>query len=205
MPFESQTPPSNIPGRIALTAEQELVWIRGLRQGDLGTYRSIFEHFTPALWRFACLTVPKDVAEDIVQDVMFDVWQRRTSIEIRGGLAAYLFRAVRHKTVTHHRHLRVVQRSEKAAKDEHPLGMGELPPIPDHALISADFQSALMGVFQQLPSTQREVLMLRWVQEMSYEQIASAFSISLSAAQQAGSRAQRTVRSLIGRFLDQSD
>ncbi len=186
-------------------AMQEQRWTSGLRRGDFEIYRSIFEHLTPQLWRFARLSVPHDVAEDIVQDVMFDLWQRRTVITVQQGLIPYLFGAVRKKVAMHLRHDRVVRHTEDDTLGDHPPGMAAAPTAPDSHVIADDLESALVDAFAQLTEMQRVILTLRWEQELTYEQIADALSISVAAAKQHGSRAQRAIRPLLEMYRSPSD
>ncbi len=185
---------------------QDQAWIAGLREGQFEIFHRIFEVYTPELGRFACLSVPRDVAEDIVQDVMFDLWQRREAIEFRDGLTPYLFGAVRKKISMYLRHERIVHRTEASTGGGlvTPPGMGEEPHAPDSEVLIDDLQQALRDFCRRLSPIQREILTLRWEHEMSYEQIAQTLSISITAAQQHGSRAQRAIRPLLVRFLSQN-
>jgi RNA polymerase sigma-70 factor (ECF subfamily) len=188
-------------GKIAtLAMDQERAWIEGLRAGNFEIYQAVFEYFTPELVRFARLSVPRDAAEDVVQDVMFNLWQLRETISTRDGLAPYLFGAVRNRVANWRRHEHVVQRTEEDLAEERPPGMGELPQQPDAGAIASDFEAALRKALRRLFPMQKEVLTLRWEHEMSYEQIAVTLSISVAAAQKHGSRGLQAIRPLLERI-----
>ncbi len=177
-------------------------WIAGLRAGQFDVFQQIYETYAPQLGRFACLSVQRDVAEDIIQDVMFDLWRRRTDIEFHDGLTPYLIGAVRKKIAMHIRHDHVVHRAEVNVSLDSPPGMGEEPVAPDIFAVTDELQRALRMFVNKLSPLQREILTLRWEHEMSYEQISDALGISLAAAQQHGSRAQRTIRPLLAKYLN---
>lgn len=186
-------------------AERDAAWLSGLRDNDFDSFREIFEHYAPVLINFGRLSVPREVAEDIVQDVMFNLWQRRATIVMRTSLGAYLFGAVKNRIANWIRHEKVVHRAEQTSSAMHPPGMGQSPPRPDTAVLKADLSSALKGALQQLSAIQRETIVMRWEEGMTYEEISTALSISISAAKQHGSRAQRIIRSLLADFARQED
>lgn len=182
--------------------EQDRHWIAGLRAERVDVYRDIFETYTRALWEFASVSVPPDIAEDIVQDVLFDVWNRRMSLDVRDGFARYLFGAVRNKVSNYLRHERIVRQVEDAPGAADDMGFGPALPSPDETIIADDLSEALTVALTKLSEIQRATLTLRWTHEMSYEQIADALAISVVAARQHVSRAQRVIRPLLDRFLD---
>ena len=99
--------------RLSRRAELDSAWLAGIRSGQFDSFRSMFETLMPELWRFARLSVPSDIAEDIVQDVMFDLWQRRETVDVHNGLTPYLFGAVRNRVAKYLRHEQIVARTER--------------------------------------------------------------------------------------------
>ncbi len=95
------------------TAQREAEWERGLSAGRFDIYREIFQHDTPILIRFARLSVPVATAEDIVQDVMLNLWIHRQTISTRQRLSLYLFGAVK-KRLT--RSTRIRSRRSKCSR-----------------------------------------------------------------------------------------
>jgi RNA polymerase sigma-70 factor (ECF subfamily) len=81
--------------------------------------------------------------------------------------------------------------------------MGAPPEASDLAAIANDVTAALLESLDRLSELQRAVLSLRWTNGMTYEQVANVLSISPQAARQHASRAQRVLRPLLLRFLDE--
>ncbi len=192
---------SDLPGPSRVDRQLETEWENALRQGSFEAYKTIFEYYTPGLVKFARLSVQAEVAEEIVQDVMLNLWLRLDSLETRSGLSAYLFGAVKNRTANWIRHEILVRTTEYDNHPSHPLGMGEKPISPVDRLLEDETRTAVYSALQQLSDLQREVITLRWEEQLSYDEIASILSISVAAAKQNGSRAQRAIRTKLGDTL----
>jgi len=184
-------------------ASHEHALIDGLRMGRLEVFRQIFEDYAMRLQRFAQLWVGADVAEDLVQDVLFDLWRRRDTLQVQNGnLTAYLFSAVRNRVGMYARHEHVSNRLTTANDDDVVSpGMGTSPVAPDEQVILDDFHVAMKAVMTQLSPLQRAVLLLRWTQGLSYGDIGTALSISENAARHHMSRLRQVLRPLLSDYI----
>jgi len=182
---------------------EEREWIAGVQAGDLGAFRKVFETFGPLLRRFARVWVPNDIAEDVVQDVLFGVWQRRHTLDPdQGTLRGYLFSAVRNQIHSYQRRLGVARRivNEDAAHDF----LGEDAAVDTNIeVIRGDLESAIQAGLTRLPDGQRAVLMLRWTQGLSFAEIAAALSISQNAAMLLASRGRKALQPFLAPYLDE--
>lgn len=176
-------------------------WLVGLRAGDQGAFEGIFLAYAAELWEFAVRYVAPDVADDVVQDVLYAVWERHETLEITTTLRAYLFGAVRRKALEYVRHDRVVDSAESQTGEDHAVWMGEDPLLPDAAAHLSELEEALDLVLATLPQRQKTLLTLRWRYGMSYEQISEVLGISVAAAKMQVSRTQRVIRPLLERFI----
>lgn len=182
--------------------DQDRQWIAGLRAGQLSVFQAIFDAYALRLRQFACVWVPSDTAEDIVQDVMFDLWRRRSELHIQNeNLAAYLFSAVRNRAMTVVRHEAMVERVHHDRGLSNIPGMGEVPMALDDQAITNEFYVALAEGISRLSELQRAVLMLRWTQGLSYADIGTTLSISENAAMHHMSRARSVLRPLLSHYL----
>lgn len=76
----------------------EKLIIEKLKQGDQKAFKYVFDRYYVILCRFAN-QILNDVslAEEIVDDVIFYLWEHRKEIEITYSIRAYLMRAVRNR------------------------------------------------------------------------------------------------------------
>lgn len=169
----------------SLDTEQERRLLELLKMGDMEAFKEIFMLYSADLTAFAAASVPLDAAEDIVQDVFFNVWQRHSDIEITvPGLTPYLFAAVRnhmnryerHRNVRKkYNHLIVFDAEDSESISVHAMDFSEL----DGA---EDFASAYKILLSRLTEPQRAIVVLRWEQGLPYQEIAQILGISPNAA-----------------------
>ena len=76
---------------------EELILER-LRQGDEKAFKHIFDRYYTLLCRFANQILnDTSLAEEIVDDAIFYLWEHRADIEITHTIRAYLMRSVRNR------------------------------------------------------------------------------------------------------------
>src|SRR5438552_19172921 len=93
--------------------------LRRLRQGDQAAFDGLFRSVYAQLVGGATAVLRDSaVAEEIVQDVMLELWRRRETLIVEDSLRAYLFRAARNRALNHIRHLAVQRRGEPHVRGE---------------------------------------------------------------------------------------
>lgn len=76
----------------------EAFLITQLRDGDEAAYRHLFDHEYVIMCRFANSIIHDYVAaESIADDVIFNIWTNRESLNITKSLRSYLLTAVRNR------------------------------------------------------------------------------------------------------------
>lgn len=74
--------------------------ISALQTGDHDAFRAIYERYWAVLYLHAYKMLrDEDAATDVVQDVFEDLWCKYDTLQIRLSLKAYLYQAVRFRTL----------------------------------------------------------------------------------------------------------
>lgn len=153
---------------------------------DIGTWRKIYAtHYSP-LCRLANLFLrDPDSAEDVVSDVIFNLWTRRNDTLIAGSLQSYLARAVRNKCLNELRKPAARQeycfsslsQSENIdflgkvfSADEYPLGH----------LLQRELECEIRQAVETLPDDCRTVFSKSRYENKTYKQIAQDLGISVN-------------------------
>jgi len=126
------------------------------------------------LFRLAfSITKNKEDAEDVVQDVLFNVWKRKAEWEHIENMEAYCFRSTRNMAL------------DKLALMEN--NIEEIPENHDFPALGEDVQrkieieeqiNLLENWVKKLPEKQQTLFRLREVEELSYKEIAMILDIS---------------------------
>lgn len=137
------------------------------------------------------------IAEDIVQDAFCDLWHRRTEWSPSGNIKAYLFRAVRNKSLNVLKHRRVEREYEGQSKRR-----GRRGPIrtPVEALQHQELKQAVRHAVEELPERRRLVYQLARHQGMSYKEIAAVLEIAPKTVENQMGRALKTLRRRMAEF-----
>ena len=141
----------------------------------------LFALYFEELYRFAYRYVRSvETAKDLVDEAFLRLWTHRSQVELGGRSArSYLYTTVRYQALDHLRRRWVEDRwrMEYAAP-----GVGgedaALAQDPDQELTQRETAAAIQQAVDTLPPRQRQVLLLRWQQQASYDQIAASLGIS---------------------------
>ena len=184
----------------ALTMDDSELLSR-LRQGDETAFDTIFRTWYAPLVRLAeGMLRERAVAEEIVQDVMLELWRRRENLAMEGTPQAYLFQSTRNRALNHLRHLKVVERGQSFT----PGGSASGPTAPN-LLVEEEIQAALHEAVADLPPRCREVFELSRVQGLKYGEIASSLGITVKAVEANMGRALRFLRERLAPWLPPAD
>jgi RNA polymerase sigma-70 factor (ECF subfamily) len=160
--------------------------IASIRAGDRGAFGELFRMWYARLADYAFrISGSRDGAEDVVQDVLIAVWQRRTSIPDASKVPAYLHRAVRNRALNQIRDHKTADRVATQLDTEL-----RQAPHADAAVLERELTDAIAGALAELPPRTREVFELSREQGLTYQQIAETLEISV-----------KTVETLMGRGL----
>jgi RNA polymerase sigma-70 factor (family 1) len=158
-------------------------------------YEAVFYKMKDKLFRYALRFVKdSDSAEDVVQDVMHKLWQKREEADQIENLEAWLM------VLTRNRSLDVLRK----VKDNHvsvdeAFSVSDKSPIPDKLMETADLMTLLNNCLSQLPEKQRSIFHLREIEQMSYEEIAQMTGFNLDDVKVSLFRARKHIQRMVTR------
>jgi RNA polymerase sigma-70 factor (ECF subfamily) len=166
-----------------VTTDEELML--QVRRGSREAFEALFERYRAALWRFFRRRVPDPSrAEELTQDVFLAVLQGSRRYQGRGPVRSYLFGtaynillADRRKTST--RRTSVLDDDVAASASD-----------PDHGLW-------VRKALAQLDPDDRELLMLREYDQLSYQEIAHVKGLPLNTVRSRLFRARMALKAAL--------
>jgi RNA polymerase sigma-70 factor (ECF subfamily) len=180
-------------------------WIAGIQRGDVADFEAVVRAYGPPLTRFATgLLGARDAADDVVQDVLWRVWEGRAAWRPTVSLSAYLYAAVRNRALNALERDRVRVRysgatREAAAHDPALYAAPSPAEVTEAAAEVSDRTAMVRRAFAALTERQQTAVRLRYEDGLSFADVAAALGVSVSAAEQLVARAIRVLRSEIVR------
>ncbi|MBW3572608.1 MAG: RNA polymerase sigma-70 factor [Gemmatimonadetes bacterium] len=168
-----------------------------LRQGDRDAFDALFRaHYASAVAVAERIAGERDVAEEVVQDVMLELWRRRESLSVGESLRAYMVRAARNRALNHLRHERM-----KVRTAPHAAGPAATQPDAPSRLAEAEIDAAFRDAVDALPERCREVFLLSRGQGLKYAEIAGVLGISIKTVEAQMGKALRVLRERLAAWL----
>jgi len=174
--------------------------VRGLRRRGGETLDWLIERYQHRLFRYLVhLTSQRDLAEEIFQDTWVRVLERGHLYDGRVPFIAWLLTVARNLTVDWLRRRRPESLDALMApeSDVMPLDLPATAPSPFDALAAAEQSGHLAAALERVPVLFREVLLLRFREELSLDEIATVVGVPLATAK---SRLYRGLRALTTQF-----
>ena len=168
---------------------QRLLVLR-CQTGDERAFEELVARFNDRIRRFVTrLLEDAHAVDDVVQDLWFDVWRNIGKLRDADALEAWLFRVARDRSYRSLRRRRI---------GPTPIARIDVADETDVEL-AADERELVTTSLDRLAVEQREVLLLRFVEQMTYEQIAATVGCELGTVRSRLHYAKAALRQLIER------
>ncbi len=175
-------------------AEDEALVAR-MAQGDRAALMALYDRYAPTMLAVgARILSDRREAEDLVHDVVLEVWQSAAQYDpARGRVSTWLLLRVRSRALDR---VRSAGRSRTTVTDQ-PVGADVAAPNRDPQ-VAAD-RGTLLKVMAELPPEQRKVLELAYFDGLSSSEIAAEVGISIGTVK---SRTAAALSKLRARLAD---
>jgi RNA polymerase sigma-70 factor, ECF subfamily len=165
-----------------MTDEQETL-ANGLRRREPEVLDRLIEQYQQRLYRYLLfLTGDTALAEDLFQETWIRVLERGHQYNAKSKFESWLFAIARNLVIDVSRRKKFASLDEMADADSHQ----PFEPPDDHAasalqlLVTRENEQAVQLSLLKIPAYYREVLLLRFHEELGLEEIASVLSTPLS-------------------------
>ncbi len=146
---------------------QERIAFLKLKSGDSDAFAFFYDQYVSRIYRFVLIKVAdRQLAEDLTQDIFLKVWQHLVDKKNVRSFQAFIFRIARNTVFDYYR---------QSQKQELPLEyLEESISVSDGIILKIDQSleaAQLIKAIRQLKPEYQEVLILRYVEEMSIDDI----------------------------------
>lgn len=160
-------------------------------KGDGEAFGILYDHYHPRIYRFVYLKVGRrEEAEDLAHQVFLHAWERFPSYTDRGyPLGSWLYRIARNAVIDHYRTRREAVPIEDLDPELFTDG-SDIESAAEEGLTLSDVRAALTA----LKPAHQDIIILRFVDELSLKEAAEALGKSEGAAKLLQHRATRELK-----------
>lgn len=176
---------------------EEKALLQQLREGSENALRALFDRYYKYLLVTAFRFIPDDErCKDLVQEVFYELWKRRASLELHTSLKSYLSRSVVNKALNEIKSRKRFQWEEDDKYAEVDSGETDVHDKMEHAGLEAAIHAAI----DALPEKCRIVFMLSRFENMSHKEIAEQLNISVKTIENQITKALRILREVVTQY-----
>jgi len=156
---------------------QEL--LHKLREGDRSAFKFLFITYYDYLFNYIYkLSGDEAVAEDVVQEVMIRIWEKKAQIKINTSVKSYLFKACHNQFLMH------LRKEKKRLDLLDKIRWDVLFEV--HGNDNEQYESRVMklrSLINDLPPRCKEIFVRSKFEKKKYKEIASELGISIKAVE----------------------
>lgn len=162
-----------------------------LATGDRLAFTELYNRYWDKAFAVAMHRVAdEDIAVEIVQDIFVSLWQRRTQLQIKNGVATYLSAAIKYKVINH--------LASQYRKEQHLTNMVQSAPqaidSTNDWLDAKELYQLLEEAIGKLPPKCKLVFLMSREENKTYAEIAEELGISEKTVEAHLSKALGTLR-----------
>ena len=160
------TPPSEAPGEIEALIQRCL-------QGDQFAWDAIVQQYRRKVFNVAYKFVGRhEEAEDLTQDIFLKIFKSLGTFDRRANFQTWLISVSRNLCIDHYRSVRQERLTIDRQVDPNELSPVSHDPGPIAAIEQQDRVALLREALAALPDSLRTAILMRDIQELSYQEIA---------------------------------
>lgn len=157
--------------------ESELKCWQAFLQGDEDSFKLLFERYSPLLFNYGYrFTHKEELIEDSIQELFTKLWHHRENLSNTASVKNYIYKGFRR--------VLVVQIEQQNKKDNLPIS--SIPfdiELPRETEIMRqerldEIKSKLQKALDKMTPRQREIIHLKFFEELSYDEIAEIMELS---------------------------
>ncbi len=176
------------------TGNEQLLWSQ-FRNGDAESFVLIFRSYYEKLFHYGTrITQDSTLVEDCIQDLFTDLWRNQGKAEIK-SLPSYIFSAFKFKLI------RSIAARNKITPSQSEFNETNFEISREMFLISEqndlEIKQKVFNAIQELSARQKEIIYLKFNQNLSYDEVSEIMGINYQAARNLLSQAIKVLKKIM--------
>jgi RNA polymerase sigma-70 factor (ECF subfamily) len=170
-----------------------------IRSGNIRAFEDFFRLLYQPLCYYALKFVSSpEVAEEIVQDLFYTLWEKRENLIITTSLKAYMYAATHNRCMKFLDHRQIEQKYEKFYREQ---VTNPTAPADDLASVN-EIQRIIDKTLDDLPEKCSRIFRLNRFEGLRYNDIAQKLSISVKTVEANMGKALKLLRENLKEFVE---
>jgi RNA polymerase sigma-70 factor (ECF subfamily) len=181
--------------------DEEIIFL--YKNGKPEAFKVLINRYTSPLYNFTARLTNKNDASDIVQEIFIKVWKNIQRFNpLKASFKTWIFTIARNTTIDFLRKKKSLSFSDmEKNNDENANSFSENIPdenlLPDEALQKLQDNQFLDKILEKLPPNYREVLVLHYQEEITFEEIGKILDKPLNTVKSQHRRAIMELRKML--------
>lgn len=165
------------------------LWVEQAKQGDSEAFGKVYDELVTPIYRYIYYRVDQHVAEDLTEDTFFKAWKNIKKYKKgKHNFSAWLFRIAHNLVVDHYRK----NKYKTDPIDENFVDTKDTPVQKVNIKLN---QIRIRKMIKKLPQGHQQVIVLKYINELSNKEIAQSLGKSEGAIRTIQFRALEKLRS----------
>lgn len=185
------------PGYKITLNQQDKELIEKVRNGDKQAFEEMFKRYYKSLCVSALRYIPdEELAEDLVQDMFFRLWEKRENLFITTSLESYLYRSVHNLSINYLNHEKI----KRGYKDKVIQGFKNKHYNDDQAYWEFGLEDTIRKSVEMLPEKRRKIFKMSRFEDLKNQEIAQKLNVSVKTVEAQMTQAIRFLRDKLKDF-----
>lgn len=177
----------------ALT-DEELV--NQLKSGNVHAFEKLFRRYYSPLFKYAFVIVKqKDDAEEVVQELFYNIWKNKSNLKITSSFKSYAFRSAYNNSLQQLRKRNKTISIDGSDPDTREPGFAEHDRVQLQQL-----SETIEQVLKSIPERSKRIFEMNRYEGLKYHEIAEKLSISIKTVEANMSRTLKTFRKYLKEY-----
>ncbi|MCX7834455.1 MAG: sigma-70 family RNA polymerase sigma factor [bacterium] len=181
---------------------QELMIL--FQNGEESAFDTLMQRFQDPLYSFIVRMLnDKNCARDILQDTFLKVWEKRHQYKEIGQFSTWVYTIATNLVRTELRKRKIRRWIPLSTRDSNELEIDPQDPNagPEELANSSDLRVKINQALKKLPVEYREVIILRDINDLSYEEVAQVLKIPLGTVKSRVNRGRQKMQEMLKEYL----
>jgi RNA polymerase sigma-70 factor (ECF subfamily) len=157
--------------------------IAAAQNGDVDAFARIFEEYRPVVYTVAYRLVGPNDADDVTMETYLKAWRAFPKFKGKSAVKTWLYR-ITHNCATDFIRSRTRRKEDiLPGNDQDDRSISDLhdpsSPAPDSAIVHDEMKARIQTAVAKLDEAHRVTIELRFIDDMSYADIAAATNVSI--------------------------